>query len=89
MGGFGFGALGAVLGAGLGGIGPGWDALNVGVYQNGDSGHHEGDAEPLAHVEGHAVLELNLRFLDELYDEPSAEAADKEPSEVEAAVGLV
>ena len=41
----------------------------------------KGDAEPLSHVEGHALLEAHLVLLEELYEE--AEGEDLRQAEAE------
>ena len=53
------------------------------------TGEDEGDGKELAHVQGHRLLEFDLRFLDEFDEEPGAEAAQQEETEEEAAVDLV
>ena len=92
MGWLGFGLrclAGGTAGATGRGSGAGGKLAGVGPHENGNAGHHKRDAEPLAHVQSHGVFKLNLWFLDELDEEPHAEATDQEPAEVETAVGFV
>ena len=44
----------------------------------------ERDAEPLAHVEGHAILEADLILLEELYEEAEGEDLRHAEAEEEA-----
>ena len=47
---------------------------------------HEGDAEPLPHVECHALLEVHLVLLQELDEEAEGEYLRQAQAEVEASV---
>ena len=49
---------------------------------------YERDAEPLAHVKYHILLEADLRLLDELDEETHAEASDEECSDEESSMEL-
>ena len=60
-----------------------------GINQNRDTSDDKGDGKQLTHIEGHSLLELNLRLLDEFDKEPHTEAAQQEGAEEETAVHLV
>ena len=63
------------------------DAL-VGEHHQNDAAEDEGDAEPLAHVEGHAFLKIDLFLFDELDEEAHAEEGNEPPTEEAAVVEL-
>lgn len=54
------------------------------AYHEGDARDDEGDAEPLAHVEGHALLEVDLPLLEELDEEAEGEGQRQCQAEEEA-----
>ena len=49
-----------------------------------DTDEHEGDAEPLSHVEGHVFLKFDLHVLQELDADARAEDDDEEGAEHQA-----
>ena len=63
--------------------------LDVAVDQEADAEKNERNAEPLAHVEYHVLLEADLRLLDEFDEEAHAEASDEECSDEESPVKFV
>ena len=50
-------------------------------YNHPDANEHKGDAEPLAHVEGHVALEVDLDVFQELDADARAEDDDEEGAE--------
>ena len=60
--------------------------LYMAVNQEADAEKDERNAEPLAHIQNHILLESDLRLLDEFYQEAHSEAADEECTDEEAAV---
>ena len=62
--------------------------LYMTVYQESDAKKDERYAQPLAHVQGHVILEHDLRLLDEFYEESHSETSYKESADEEASVKL-
>lgn len=62
--------------------------LYMAVNQEADAEKDERNAEPLAHIQNHILLESDLRLLDEFYQEAHSEASDEECTDEEAAVQL-
>ena len=60
--------------------------LYMAVNQEADAEKDERNAEPLAHIQNHILLESDLRLLDEFNQETHAEAADEEGSDEESAI---
>ena len=60
--------------------------LYMAVNQEADAEKDERNAEPLAHIQNHILLESDLRLLDEFYQEAHSEASDEECTDEEAAV---
>ena len=48
------------------------------IHEESYSEKDERDAQKLSHIKGHILLEINLRFLDEFYEESHPETYDKE-----------
>ena len=59
------------------------------INQESDADEDERNAEDLPHVENHVVLECDLRFLDELYEETHTETYDEEYADECSAIYLL
>lgn len=69
--------------------GPGGQFFGKGIHQEADAQQDKGDAQKLAHVQGHVGLEGHLVVLDELDEEAAAEAHHQENAHEGSAVHLV
>ena len=68
---------------------PGRDLLFPGVPEEENAEQDEGDAQELSHVQGHALLETDLRLLDKLDQDPAPETDDHKDSQELSTVHLI